>query len=162
MKDDYHTVPHPPRTLFVNGTEVGIGMLQADPTDDKIYSPMFLHSNVIKWSIRNFLCIGCQSDPEDPVPLSFLEKPDAPINTHLKEHWRIFKQEEMNYMGIDPEPLIWKSMEHTACRSVWKDEGLCTRTRLHMTETFGYRFEPPSALASIIGYGGRVCIKEKT
>lgn len=160
MKEDFFMVPHQLRTLFVNGTTVGIGMLQADPTNPIEYAPMFLHSNMIKWSIRNFMCIGCSFDQEDPVPMSFLEKPDSPINTHLKQHSRIFKQEEMNFMGIDPEPLIWKSMEHTACRSVWKDDGLCRRTRLHMSETFGHRFEPPGVMARLLGYGDRICIKE--
>ncbi len=162
LKENYYLVPHQLRTLFVNGTTVGIGMLQADPTNPTEYKPMFLHSNMIKWSIRNFLCIGCSDDKEDPVPMSFLEKPDAPINTHLKEHSSIFNKGEMNFMGIDPEPSIWKSMEHTACRSVWKDDGLCLRTRLHMSETFGHRFEPPGLIARVLGYGDRMCIKEKT
>ena len=151
-------VPHQLRTLFVNGTDQGIGMLQGDPTNLDKYSPMFLHSNMIKWSIRNFMCLGC---PFDEVPMSFLERPDAPINAHLKKHQRIFNQEAMHFMGIDPEHLIWKSMEHTACRSVWKDNGLCVRTRAHMTETFGHRFEPPGLLARLLGYGDRICIKEK-
>ena len=161
MNEDFYMVPHQLRTLFVNGTTVGVGMLQADPTNLNTYSPMFLHSNMIKWSIRNFLCIGCALHQEDPVPMSFLEKPDSPINTHLKEHSRIFKLEEMHFMGIDPEPLIWKSMEHTACRSVWKDDGLCSRTRVHMAETFGNRFESPGMTARLLGYGDRVCVKEK-
>lgn len=161
MRENFHMVPHQLRTLFVNGTTSGIGMLQGDPTNNDVYMPMFLHSNMIKWSIRNFLCLGCSSDQDDPVPMSFLEKPDSPINPHLKQHSRIFKLDEMHYMGIDPEPLIWKAMEHTACRSVWKDDGLCLRTRAHMTQTFGHQFGPPGVMAGFLGYGDHVCIKEQ-
>lgn len=161
LREEFYMVPHQLRTLFVNGTTHGIGMLQGDPTNPIEYHPMFLHSNMIKWSIRNFMCLGCSFDKEDPVPMSFLEKPDSPINSHLKKHQRIFKLQDMQAMGIDPEPLIWKSMEHTACRSVWKEDGLCLRTRAHMTKTFGHRFESPGMVAGILGYGDRICIKEK-
>jgi len=160
LQQDYYVVPHQLKTLFVNGTDHGIGMLQADPTNTNKYEPMFLHSNMIKWSIRDFLCLGCDQDKE-PVLKSFLEKPDSAINRHLRDHERIFKAEDMQAMGIDPEPLIWKSMEHTACRSVWKEEGLCARTRKHMAETFGHRFEPPGMMAGVLGYGDRICIMDK-
>ena len=150
-------VPHKLKTLFVNGTQHGIGMLQADPTNQTAYEPMFLHSNMIKWSIREFLCVGCSSDPVDAVATSALEKPESSINKHLKEHRRIFNIQDMQEMQIDPEPLIWKSMEHTACRSVWKDPDLCARTREHMTFTFGYQFRA-SRIATLLGYGDQVCV----
>ena len=154
-------VPHQLKTLLVNGTDQGIGMLQADPTNRNDYVPMFLHSNIIKWSIRNFMCIGCAKDKTDPVPMSFLEKSDSAINPHLIGHERIFPLDDMQAMNIDPEPLIWKSMERTACRSVWKNESLCARTREHMSETFGHRFESPGMVAGVLGYGDHPCIKDK-
>ena len=160
LQQDYYMVPHKLKTLFVNGTDHGIGMLQADPTNTEKFQPMFLHSNIIKWSIRDFLCIKCDKDKE-PVLKSFLEKSDSAINPHLKDHERIFNGDDMQAMGIDPEPLIWKSMEHTACRSVWKDEELCTRTRKHMAETFGHRFVPPGMMADMLGYGDNLCIMDK-
>lgn len=159
LHQEYYMVPHDLKTLFVNGTVQGIGMLQADPTNQTNYQPMFLHSNVVKWGIRAFYCKGCGSDPIDPVAASAIEKSDSSINLHLKEHYRIFKIEDMKAMGIDPEPLIWKSMEHTACRSVWKDDGLCARTREHMEKTFGNQFRP-NRIAGLLGYD-YVCVLNK-
>ena len=163
LHEDYYMVPHPLRTLFVNGTTQGVGMLQADPINNEQYVPMFLHANIIKWSIRDFLCVGCPSDsgdPKDPVAVSFFEKPEYPINKHLKQHHRIFNLEAMQALGIDPEPLIWKSMEHAACRSVWQETELCARTRAHMTLVFGHEFRPAGTMARLLGYGDQVCIKE--
>ena len=152
-------VPHKLKTLFVNGTSHGIGMLQADPTNQTEYEPMFLHSNIIKWSIRNFMCIGCKADSMDPVALSAIENSESAIHHHLIKHRRIFNLEDMEVMKIDPEPLIWESLEHTACRSVWRSRGLCTRTREHMEQTFGYRFQR-GWFASIIGPGEQICLTQ--
>ncbi|KAL8701963.1 MAG: hypothetical protein Q9201_004639 [Fulgogasparrea decipioides] len=158
LRQDYYMVPHKLKTMFINGTSDGVGMLQADPTKPANYEPMFLHSNMIKWSIRGFLCLGCANDTIDPVKTSALENPNSSINLHLTEHHRIFKLEDMKAMDIDPEPLIWKSFEHVACRSVWKSEGLCNRTRLHMEQTFGYQFRK-SWVPPVVGGGDQVCIK---
>lgn len=153
-------MPFDLKTLFVNGTTHGIGMLQADPTNQTGYEPMFLHSNIVKWGIRAFLCVGCASDPVDAITLSALEYPESSINKPLKEHSRIFKIEDMNTWGIDPEPLIWKSMEHTACRSVWKNATLCARTREHMEKTFGHEFRV-GRIAGLLGCGDQVCINNQ-
>lgn len=158
LRQDYYLVPHFLKTLFVNGTSHGIGMLQADPTNQTGYEPMFLHSNVVKWGIRNFFCIGCSSDRIDPVAASAFEKDESSIHLHLKEHYRIFKVEDLKSMGIDPEPLIWRSMEHTACRSVWRDDGLCTRTREHMEKTFGNKFRI-GLIDALLGRVDQVCIE---
>lgn len=156
LRENYYTVPHELKTLFVNGTTHGIGMLQADPSNQTGYEPMFLHSNVVKWGIRSFMCTRCDSKSADSVALSVLENPESSIHQHLKEHHRIFKQADLEPMGIDPEPLIWRSMEHTACRSVWKEEGLCNRTREHMERTFGHQFRV-GRIAGLLGYQN-VCI----
>lgn len=152
-------IPHELKTLFVNGTSHGIGMLQADPSNQKDYEPMFLHSNIIKWSPREFLCTNCASDKEDPVASSLLENKDSSINRHLKEHRRIFKMEDMRKLNIDPEPLIWKSMEHNACKGVWRDGKLCARVREHMSGAFGYEFRS-GRFFSLFGYGDQVCISK--
>ncbi|KAL8736345.1 MAG: hypothetical protein Q9181_002473 [Wetmoreana brouardii] len=158
LRQEYYMVPHKLKTLFINGTSDGVGMLQADPTKPASYVPMFLHSNMVKWSIRGFLCLGCANDTVDPVKTSALENPKSNINLHLTEHHRIFKLEDMKAMGIDPEPLIWKSFEHVACRSVWQSEGLCNRTKVHMEQTFGYQFRK-SWVSSIVGGGDQICIQ---
>ena len=153
-------VPHQLRTLFVNGTEQGIGMLQADPTNDEKYVAMFLHSNMIKWSIRDFLCVGCSYNQYEPPAVSAIEKPEYPINRHLTKHSRIFKEEDMQMLGIDPEPLIWRSMEHAACSSVWREADLCVRTRSHMSQTFGYHFQPAGKMGGLLGSRDQICINE--
>ncbi|KAL8948470.1 MAG: hypothetical protein Q9222_005346 [Ikaeria aurantiellina] len=157
LRQDFYMVPHALKTLFVNGTGHGIGMLQADPTNQASYQPMFLHSNIVKWSVRGFLCIGCAHDPNDPVALSALENPKSSIHSHIKEHRRIFPLNDMKAMNVDPEPLIWKSFEHVACRSVWRGEDLCNRTRVHMEQTFGYSF-PKSKVSPIVGDGEQICL----
>ena len=145
--------------MFVEGTAHGIGMLQADPTNQTGYEPMFLHSNVIKWGIRDFLCVKCSPGPGDKPTVIALENKDSSINLHLKDHRRIFKTEDTKGLGIDPEPLMWKSMEHTACRSVWREADLCARTRQHMNKTFGYKFHT-GWFASILGLRESVCIMD--
>ncbi|KAL8810546.1 MAG: hypothetical protein Q9200_002492 [Gallowayella weberi] len=75
LRQKFYMVPHALKTLFVNGTSQGVGMLQADPTKPAGYEPMFLHSNIVKWSIRRFFCSGCADDEEDPVELSAWENP---------------------------------------------------------------------------------------
>lgn len=157
LGQEYYVVPHDLKTMFVNGTAHGIGMLQADPTNQTGYEPMFLHSNVVKWGIRAFYCVGCSSGSIDAVSASAFENADSSIHVHLKEHHRIFKVEDMKPMGIDPEPMIWRSMEHTACRSVWKEEGLCKRTREHMEKTFGSKFSM-GMIDGLLGYVDRMCI----
>ncbi|KAL8701268.1 MAG: hypothetical protein Q9224_000581 [Gallowayella concinna] len=156
LRENFYMVPHQLKTLFVNGTHHGIGMLQADPTKTAGYEPMFLHSNIIKWSIRRFFCSGCADDEEDPVALSAWEDPKSSIHPHLTKHHRIFPLEDMKSMQIDPEPLIWKSFEHVACRSVWQHAELCNRTRDHMEQTFAYEF-PRSGVSPIVGGGDQIC-----
>ncbi|KAL8719131.1 MAG: hypothetical protein Q9225_003820 [Loekoesia sp. 1 TL-2023] len=154
LRQDYYMVPHKLKTLFINGTNEGIGMLQADPTNPTAYVPMFLHSNIIKWSIRGFLCKGCADEAVDPVAVSALENPKSPINPHLREHRRIFSLQDMRAMDIDPEPSIWRSFEHVACRSFWQSELLCNRTREHMEQTFGFQFQSPLG-----GGEEQICLK---
>lgn len=158
LRQNYYMVPHKLKTLFINGTTEGIGMLQADPTNPTAYEPMFLHSNIIKWSIRGFLCKGCADDTLDPVAVSALENPKSPINPHLREHRRIFSLQAMRAMKIDPEPSIWRSFEHVACRSFWQSEPLCNRTREHMEQTFGFQFQK-SWVSPLIGGEEKICLK---
>ncbi|KAL9601776.1 MAG: hypothetical protein Q9219_002266 [cf. Caloplaca sp. 3 TL-2023] len=158
LRQEYYMVPHKLRTLFINGTDDGIGMLQADPTNPTAYEPMFLHSNIIKWSVRGFLCIGCANEAIDPIAISALENSHSPIHRHLEDHRRIFSQDAMRAMNIDPEPLIWRSFEHVACRSFWQSEGLCNRTREHMERTFGFEFQKAWG-SPIIGGGEQICLR---
>ncbi|KAL8922732.1 MAG: hypothetical protein Q9208_005045 [Pyrenodesmia sp. 3 TL-2023] len=160
LRQEYYMVPHKLKTLFINGTDAGIGMLQADPSKPNNYEPMFLHSNIIKWSIRGFLCIGCATQAIDPVKVSALENPKSPINWHLKEHRRIFSLTDMQNMNIDPEPSIWRSFEHVACRSYWQDEGLCNRTREHMEQTFGFQFQKGWA-SLVTGGEEQICLRTR-
>ena len=143
-------------TLFINDTLLGIGMVQSDPANDTHANPLFLHSNIIKWSVGEFLCVGCPAHVFRAGSVSALENPQSPINTHLKEGKRIFAIQQLAEVGLDPEPLIWRSMEHTACRSVWGNKQLCEQTRDYMKKTFGFQFRS-SRIASFIGYGDKVC-----
>ena len=156
MKEDYYEVPHTIDTLFVNGTIHGIGMIQADPANYTTRTPLFLHANIVKWSVRDFLCVGCPSeDPKSAGP-SFLENPGSTIHSHLKEARRVYSTIQFEGSGLDPEPMLWKCMEHTACRSVWGNEQLCQQTRDHMAKTFGFQFKA-SHVATVTGFGELMC-----
>ena len=150
-------IAHPIITIFLTGTMLGIGMIQASPLNDTVHDPMFLHSNMVKWSMREFSCIGCDDQP-GYASHYHLEDPKSLVNTHLKEGKRIFKVEPMREFGIDPEPLMWKTLEHTACRSaVWGHDQACKQTRQYMEKTFGFKFQK-SDYTSIIGMGKDYCL----
>ena len=153
-REPYYQVPHEIITAFINGTVHGIGMVQSNPANEISAEPLFLHSNIVKWSVEEFLCVGC---PPSANKASALEDTGSPIHSHLKEGKRIFATQSFEKAGMDPEPLLWKCMEHSACRSVWGSSQLCGQTRDYMTRTFGYQFKP-SRIASMIGYGDRVCV----
>jgi hypothetical protein len=91
-------------------------MLQADPTNQTGCAPLFLPSNVVRQGIRAFFCSDeCASDASDAGAASAFECADSSINLHTREHHRIFKIEDLTPIDVDPESLIWKSMENTAC-----------------------------------------------
>ena len=171
-REPYHHIPNDILTLFVPGTLLGIGMVQSAPSNDtpepKALSsdvtahvpapahappgdPLFLHSNIVKWSMRNFLC-----DPEHCAPLFpgspvILHRVDAgsPIHAHLKDGRRVFSPDALAGLGSDPEPAMWKAFEHTACRSrAWRDATLCNRAREHMRQAFGFKFEQQGMIGS--------------
>ena len=156
-REPYHQVAHEIMTVFVSETLLGIGMIQSNPANLTHAEPLFLHSNIVKWSVGEFLCVGCPSSGTTIGSISALENPNSPINSHLREGKRIFSTTQLSEVGIDPEPLLWKCMEHTACRSVWGNAQLCTQTRNHMKKAFGFQFKS-SQLMSLIGYGDRVCV----
>ena len=156
LDEPFFQVTHDIITVFVNGTTLGIGMVQSDPTNVTHTIPMFLHSNIVKWSMREFLCVGCPAVNSHVNYHTHLENKDSSINKHLLEGKRIFATNQLAGHGMDPEPLIWKVMEHTACRSVWRNNQACKQTREHMSRTFGFKFTS-SRLASLFGYNN-VCV----
>ncbi|KAL9122736.1 MAG: hypothetical protein Q9187_000717 [Circinaria calcarea] len=156
-REPYYQVPHDIITAFVYGTTHGVGMVQSNPANDTSAEPLFLHSNIVKWSVEEFLCLGCPPSTNKASSTSALENTGSPIHSHLKEGKRIFATESFKEAGMDPEPLLWKCMEYSACRSVWGSSQLCKQTRDYMTKTFRYQFKP-SRTASMIGYGDRVCV----
>lgn len=155
LGEPFYKIPHGIKTAFVNGTLQGVAMLQASPLNDKTFEPMFLHANIFKWSIRDYLCTGCYPTVNDPNR-GYLENTEATINPHLREGRRILAK--IDDLPIDPEPLIWKSMERTACRSAWRDEGLCDRTRDYMTKAFGFQFRV-GKVAAALGLEAQPCLE---
>lgn len=140
LKEDYYMVPFGLNTMFLHNTTTGVAMMQADPANQTGYEPLFLHTNIVKWNPREFLCIGCASDDEDPVEISDIEKEESFTRKSLLEHERIYDYGVPKKLGIDPEPLLWKSMEHNVCKSAWLNEDLCSRIREHMEHALGFRF----------------------
>ncbi|MCJ1383556.1 hypothetical protein MMC17_006670 [Xylographa soralifera] len=156
LDEPYHQVSQEIVTVFISGTVRGIGMVQADPTNETNSKPMFLHSNIVKWSMRDFLCVGCSALDGSTGMISHIEDPSSPINSHMLEGKRVFSTDQLPDIGMDAEPLIWEVMESLACRSVWGNKQVCQQARDHMTRTFGYQFKS-SWIASLLGYGDRVC-----
>ena len=158
IHEPYQQVGYEVETLFVNGVDLGIGMIQADPANFTSREALFLHSNIVKWSMRDFLCVGCPAVDYDIAQVSYLEDRDHPINKHLREGRRIFDMTRLKAMNIDPEPMMWKCIEHTACRSsVWGNKQVCRQAQDHMTRVFGFEFRSNS-IASAVGYGDDVCV----
>lgn len=140
MQEKYYQVPHGILTLFPSGSSHGIGMLQSDPGNPKRRQPMFMHSNMVKLSAKRILCVGCVDDAGEKI-VSHLENLDSPIVTLLREGRRIFEPKELIEHGVDPEPTIWKALEHTSCRSIWGNTQMCSDARKFMTKAFGFSFE---------------------
>jgi alpha 1,2-mannosyltransferase len=145
LREDYYMVPFSLDTLFLNGTSTGVAMMQADPGNQTGYEPLFLHANFIKWHVREFLCIGCAGDDVEPVAASDLERDWSPIHNLLLDHMRLYDSDVPEKLCIDPEPMIWKSMEHIVCRSVWTNKDLCERIRDYMADAFGFRYRTRTA-----------------
>ena len=139
LRQDYRMISLELKTLFVNGTIEGIGMIQADPSNPIDFQPLLIHCNIWKWSVRDFFCTNCPPD-EMGKPQSAWEDRQSIIHGHLRSHRRIFNIQDMEAWNIDPEPMLWRSMEHTACRSIWRRGDLCKRVRVHMMKTFGVVF----------------------
>ena len=157
--EDYFQVSHDIITIFLTDSQLGIGMIQSNPLNQSAAEPMFLHSNIVKWSMREFSCLGC-NDQEHYSSHYHLEDGDSPVNQHLKEGKRIFAMGTLKESGIDPEPLMWKSIEETACRSAaWGVPQACKQTRKYMEKTFGYKFVK-SKHSSPIGMGSDYCVAD--
>ena len=153
----YHQISHDIITVFVTGTLLGIGMIQANPKNQVARKPLFLHSNIVKWSMRDLLCKNCTEIPGHTHHYH-LDNPQSPVNVHLSEGRRIFATEQLFENNIDPEPLIWKTVEHTACRSaVWGNDQVCRQARDYMQKTFGFRLQE-SKLAAAVGYAKGNCL----
>ena len=155
--ESYHQISHKIVTTFVTGTLLGIGMIQASPLNLTYHDPMFLHSNIVKWSMRDFSCVKCDDLPNHH-PHYHLEDGDSPVHTHLKEGKRIFAMAQMDDKNIDPEPIMWKTVEHAACRSAaWGNDQVCKQTRAYMEKVFGFKFRR-SRFASAVGNGNQYCM----
>lgn len=174
LGESYYHVPHDIVTVFHVTTKddeesQGIGMAQADPRNEEAWSPMFLHNNIVKWSMREFLCEDCDViwvdssswTPNTPKKLkSLYTNEDSTIYGNLHENKRILRSDKLVDAGLDPEPMIWKALEHTACKSkAWGSPQLCDNARRHMKETFGFDFRPTRvASATGGGYGEAMCV----
>lgn len=163
LAEPYYQVAHGIGTVFRVGSVHGIGMVQYDPRNILDAKPMILHSNIIKFSMRDFLCEGCApiwtaaSDPAAKFH-SMFEDEHSEIAPSLRNFTRIFRSDGLQAAGFDPEPLIWKAMEYTACRSkAWGSAQTCERAREHMQKTFGFQFRP-STLSGKLGHAEEVCI----
>ena len=164
-QEPYLQVQHPVTEALLSGTDRGIGMLQAGPLYNDTIDPFFLHANGIKWSMSEFMCDRCG------LPMSHwgrhhLENPTSPIHGHLVDGRRIFEENVTRSIGVDPEPMLWMSFEHSACRSnTWGNQKACDKTREHMRKTFGFSFKGEEKLPCLDGrplYGEEDAPNEKS
>ena len=150
-------IKHDIVTLFLSGTLLGIGMLQSNPLNETGLNPMFLHSNMVKWSMREFSCMECDDQPNYSSRYHLEDARSTP-HAHLKEGKRLFAPDWFNKHGIDPEPMMWRTLEHAACRSrVWGHKQVCEQTRWFMQKAFGYQLLK-SDFKSVIGTGKDYCL----
>jgi alpha 1,2-mannosyltransferase len=157
VKESYHLITHPIVTVFQvpnNRTPpaFGIGMAQADPRNETVHRALFMHCNIIKWSMRQFLCEGCTdiwNQDSDRKFISRYENPEDGLYENLHEGKRVLESHQLDEQGLDPEPNLWKSIEYAACRSkAWGNTQACRNAREYMTKTFGFSFELPPNKAS--------------
>ncbi|KHN94872.1 Alpha-mannosyltransferase [Metarhizium album ARSEF 1941] len=137
----YYQVPHSIVTIFLQGTTDGIGMLQGDPTNRAEHTPLFMHINMIKMSMREVLCSeDCtKSERQGDHPFHMIDE-NSRINKHLREGRRLYAVAELFEANIDPEPDVWRVLEHTACRTHRGSRHMCKNARDHMERTFGFKF----------------------
>ncbi|KAL8715466.1 MAG: hypothetical protein Q9220_000800 [cf. Caloplaca sp. 1 TL-2023] len=156
LSANWTMVLHPLQTQFYdNGIGhrrgSGIAMMQADPANATHFCPLFLHSNLIKFSIRRQMCDECI---EDPSALSAEQRRRSEevtfkgsIIDRRSEMWeqlnfgqRIFATkigDGLNDMGkLDTEKDIWRVMERVGCSGTFSDEKICRRIRRHLDMTF--------------------------
>ena len=159
LEADWTMAPHKLQTQrFDDGTGTGHGrgpgfaMMQCDPADATTFRPMFLHSNLVKLSVRRLMCAECL---EDESALNADERNEGKdvmfkgrIIMHEDELWealnfskRIYStrtEEGLNDMGrMNTERDLWRVMERSACVGVFGDAKICQRTRRHLDKTFG-------------------------
>ena len=91
--------------------------MQADPANHTAYEPLSLHTNIVKWNPRAFLCIGCANDKEKPVQTSDLEGETSSIHQLLVDHTRIYARTQTKKYGVDPEALLRKTWNTTSARA---------------------------------------------
>lgn len=140
-QQDYYQVSHEIVTIFVQGTSDGIGMLQPDPTNNAEHKPLFLHMNMIKWSTRELLCTeNCNKiKGQGDNPFHMIDE-RSKINKHMREGMRILAVGQLFQGNIDPEPDMWRVVEHNACRTSWASRHMCRNARRHLERTFGFEF----------------------
>lgn len=157
LKANWTMISHHLETQYYNdgtghGMGTGMAMMQADPTHESKFMPLFLHSNFIKLSVRRLMCGECAEDISALSTEQRLKEEEVTfkgsISNHKSNIWeqlnygdRIFAtktQDGLNNMGnLDTEKDIWRVMERVACVGVFSEEDICHRTRRHIDRTFG-------------------------
>lgn len=160
LNESFHQVPQEVGTLFiapelVNGGLMGVAMFHTDPrcADDlDKYTcpihPLFIHANTLKWSMRDLLDLDTSYIGHGN---SLREGLQEIIHKSFEGGTRLLNQDTSRTFKHDPEALLWRAIENSACRSsVWQNESACKRVREHMTRTFGFSFMPKSGIATLI------------
>lgn len=116
-------------------------MLQPDPTNKAEHKPLFLHMNIIKWGARELLCTeNCDKIKGQGDHAFHMIDERSQIYKHLREGMRIFAVGQLFQGNIDPEPDMWRVVEHNACRTSRASWHMCKNARSHMERTFGFDF----------------------
>jgi alpha 1,2-mannosyltransferase len=174
-EEPWYQVPQGIHTLWLYDVDLfGLAMLQTDPRSQEPMSPQgwspspfVMHANTCKWSINHFFGRADQEQPVSDQHISehphrkapYYENEAALAHKSLRDGQRLLKTESYEFLGVDPEILLWKAMEHTACRSkAWGEADTCTRTRNHMVRTFGFGFVKDTGMRAKIYDHDEFCI----
>ncbi|MCJ1369226.1 hypothetical protein MMC20_000436 [Loxospora ochrophaea] len=154
LRSPFTLAPHRLYTLYyddghgdVEGT--GIAMMQADPRNTRSFTPMFLHSNFLKFSARRMLCD--ESCREDVSELTWTERsqgkhvyftgdmynPRSGNFRKFRKHKRVFAERHVEELGVDVEAMAWTALEKAGCVGAWSHPSICERARVHLNATFG-------------------------
>ena len=160
LNHSFYVVPHYLSPVYLNTgraniTEGGVSVLQASPSSPDIFRPVFLHTSILQFGIRDLMCdsscvetfSATSARPRENQriigtkvrTLGAVASRIHPVHGQIRNRKRLLANKNIKDRGLDFEPKIWMVLERLACEKggAWGEEALCRNTRAYVTEVFG-------------------------